>query len=291
MYETSVFVSVVIPLYNKEKYIKSTIESILKQNDNNFEIIIVNDGSTDKSLSIVESFKDSRIRIISQTNGGVSKARNTGIKNCSGDWIAFLDADDLWGDNFLYTFKNMLNKYNNAALIGLNYGYLDSKNNNLSMSMYREGPLNDVYFDYCLYRYPFNSSSVIIKKNCFEELGGFRVDLKEGEDLEMWYRIIKQGKPSYYCPIICSYYRKDESNQKNRQRKISLTNIWGYHLNFDNVTNESEILYLNKRIISLCKIIILNNNSINNLIKIFQRYGTKRILSGLYKSIKFKYKK
>jgi len=292
MNDTSVFVSVVIPLYNKEDFIKSTIESILKQTYDKFEIIIVDDGSTDKSISIVESFKDPRIRIISQTNEGVSKARNTAIKNCSGDWIAFLDADDLWDRNFLFTFINMVNKYKNAALIGLNYSCLDSNDINQPLSIYKEGLLTDnVYFDYCLYRYPFNSSSVVIKKNCFEELGGFRVDLKEGEDLEMWYRILKHGMPCYYCPIVSSYYRKVENNQKKRQRSISLTNFWGFHLNFDEVTSESELLYLNKRVISLCKIVILNSNSIKNLFKIFQRYGIKRIMSGLYYTIKFKYQK
>lgn len=88
--------SIVIPLYNKEKSITTTINSVLNQTCGDFELIIVNDGSTDTSLEIVQSIKDERIRIINQKNGGVSSARNQGIIEAKFDWIAFLDADDLW---------------------------------------------------------------------------------------------------------------------------------------------------------------------------------------------------
>jgi len=88
--------SVVIPLYNKERSVKNTIESVLNQTFQDFEVIVVNDGSTDNSLEVVKSFNDERIRIINQKNSGVSSARNRGIKEAKYEWIAFLDADDLW---------------------------------------------------------------------------------------------------------------------------------------------------------------------------------------------------
>ncbi|QYS89019.1 glycosyltransferase family 2 protein [Flavobacterium davisii] len=88
--------SVIIPLYNKENYIYNTLTSVIDQSYSNFEIIIVNDGSTDKSLEIIQNINDSRIRIFNQQNKGVSSARNLGIKNAKGTLIAFLDADDLW---------------------------------------------------------------------------------------------------------------------------------------------------------------------------------------------------
>ena len=86
--------SVIIPLYNKQDYITRTINSVLNQTYQNFEIIVVDDGSTDKSLSVVKTIKDKRIKVFSQKNLGVSNARNKGIKQSKGNYIAFLDADD-----------------------------------------------------------------------------------------------------------------------------------------------------------------------------------------------------
>ena len=86
--------SVVIPLYNKEKYIERTLKSVLEQSYTNFEVIIINDGSTDNSLNVVKNIKDKRLRVISQPNSGVSNARNKGIELASYNWVALLDGDD-----------------------------------------------------------------------------------------------------------------------------------------------------------------------------------------------------
>src|SRR5690554_7052561 len=93
--------SVVIPLYNKELSINNTIQSVLNQTFQDYEIVVVNDGSTDKSLEVVKQINDFRIRIINKLNGGVSSARNRGIEESKFDWIAFLDGDDLWMENHL----------------------------------------------------------------------------------------------------------------------------------------------------------------------------------------------
>src|SRR5574344_1434815 len=94
-------ISVVIPLYNKERYIERAIRSVLNQSFQDFEIIVVNDGSTDQSVTIVKDINDSRIRIINQKNGGVSSARNKGISEAKYAIVAFLDADDVWKENHL----------------------------------------------------------------------------------------------------------------------------------------------------------------------------------------------
>ena len=91
---------VVIPLYNKEVYIKNTLNSVLAQTIKDFEIIVVNDGSTDKSAEVVKSLSDPRIRLINQVNAGVSVARNRGINEAKADLIAFLDGDDEWKTKF-----------------------------------------------------------------------------------------------------------------------------------------------------------------------------------------------
>src|SRR5262245_2597869 len=95
------FFSVIIPLYNKENYIRNTLKCVLEQSFTDFEIIIVNDGSTDNGLKVVKEFTDSRIVIEEQTNKGVSAARNLGIEKAAGTMIALLDADDYWFPNHL----------------------------------------------------------------------------------------------------------------------------------------------------------------------------------------------
>jgi len=87
-------VSIILPVFNGEKFIKKAIESVLNQSLNDFELIIINDGSTDSTADIINSFEDNRIRIINQNNEGPGNARNNGLKIASGDYIMFLDADD-----------------------------------------------------------------------------------------------------------------------------------------------------------------------------------------------------
>src|SRR5690606_24640193 len=113
--------SVVIPLYNKELSIIETINSVLGQDFDDYEIIVINDGSTDNSRQKVYSIIDSRIRIIDQANGGVSSARNRGINEAKYEWIAFLDGDDLWKNNHLQTFKKMITNYSEYKVFCTSY--------------------------------------------------------------------------------------------------------------------------------------------------------------------------
>ncbi len=106
-------VSVIMPAYNAEKYISKSIQSVLEQTYQNWQLIIVNDGSKDDTSSIIKCFDDKRIRLIEQENSGVSKARNTGIEYSDGEYIAFLDSDDIWLDKKLEVQVNfMLNNLN-----------------------------------------------------------------------------------------------------------------------------------------------------------------------------------
>ena len=118
-------ISVVIPLYNKEKTIKKTLNSILLQSYSNYEIVIVDDGSTDDSYSIVSNYVESniekqRIRLLHQENGGPSKARNTGAKHAQGEWIVFLDADDELLPDALNTFVSIIRKHPDYDIIDCN---------------------------------------------------------------------------------------------------------------------------------------------------------------------------
>src|ERR1022692_3824950 len=116
--------SVVIPLYNKAAYISTAIESVLNQDYLEFELIIVNDGSTDRSLEIIRLINDSlkeQFRIINQSNSGVSTARNNGVKAANYNFIAFLDADDWWDKDFLKEMNVLIVNYNEAGIYASNY--------------------------------------------------------------------------------------------------------------------------------------------------------------------------
>lgn len=108
--------SVVIPLYNKSENITRTLKSVQEQTHTDFEIVIVNDGSTDDSVEKVEDFKDSRIKLYHKKNGGVSDARNYGISRSTRPFIAFMDADDLWKPNYLEEMAKLIEEYPEAGM-------------------------------------------------------------------------------------------------------------------------------------------------------------------------------
>lgn len=142
-------ISVIIPLYNKESSIRCSVESVLTQSFRDIEIIIVNDGSTDRSADIVRSINDPRIRLIEQENGGPSKARNTGVKNAKGEWIVFLDADDELVPDALSLFHNLSLDNHNVDIFDCNK-FLRHKGNlqlqHHPIDGYIKNPLKEFYF-------------------------------------------------------------------------------------------------------------------------------------------------
>lgn len=187
--------SVVIPLYNKEPHIERALRSVLAQTVQGFEIIVVDDGSTDCGSEVVKSFKDSRIKLIQQENKGVSAARNRGIKEAKGDLIAFLDADDEWKSEFLEIILRLRRKYPEAGLYVTSYDIL-SPDGKMQKPNFRgvppapwEGLFPKYFIAATLGAQPFNSSSASVPKHIFSELNGFAVGNNMGEDLDMWCRI------------------------------------------------------------------------------------------------------
>ena len=113
-------ISIIVPVYNVEPFISECINSILIQSYKNFELILVNDGSTDNSPTICEQYasKDKRIKVIHKANGGLSDARNWGLKFSSGDYVVFLDSDDYWNDcDALFSLNSLLNKYSEVDVV------------------------------------------------------------------------------------------------------------------------------------------------------------------------------
>jgi glycosyltransferase involved in cell wall biosynthesis len=205
------FFSVVIPLYNKESYVQKTIKSVLEQSFQDFEIVIVDDGSTDSSVNIIQTINDSRIRIIKQKNAGVSVARNTGIKEANADYIAFLDSDDVWLPELLFTIFNLILKYKNVGLYAT--AYKMSSNGSFRKLNIQGLPKKD--FDGIIPNYFKSvvlgdflvwSSAVCIPKKIFEENDiWFPAGEKYGEDQYVWGRIAMQFEMAY-STNVCAIY-------------------------------------------------------------------------------------
>ena len=216
-------ISVVIPLYNKEKYITETIQSVLAQTFKEYEIVIVDDGSTDRSVNEVEKFDDKRIRIISQKNAGVSAARNRGIKESKFDLIAFLDADDLWKNDFLETMMVLQKKYKDCSVFAVNYKIMSHDNsykspiiNGLSEN-FKEGVLRN-YFQIASQSDPIICSiSLMVQKEAMLTIGGFPEGIHAGEDLLTWAKLASQFDIAYTSAqkaIFCRW--EDEENSTPR---------------------------------------------------------------------------
>lgn len=206
-------ISIIIPLYNKEKTIVRTLRSILAQSVNNYEIIIVDDGSTDNSLNQVRTVVDDRIKIIAQKNAGVSVARNRGIHEAKGDYISFIDADDEWDDDYLETQLYLINKYNDCSIFSTNYRFEDFRGNRYNTIINKlpfpgenDGILSN-YFDISSCSHvPIWTSAVIIKKEALVKVNGFPIGIKSGEDLLTWAKLATKYRIAYSKIPHATYY-------------------------------------------------------------------------------------
>lgn len=208
--------SVVIPLYNKERHIERAIRSVLAQTYCEFELIIVDDGSTDSGVSIASRVDDPRLRIIEQNNHGVSAARNRGIDAALNSYIAFLDADDEWKPDFLECISRLITEFPSAGAYATSYEI--SKNGFTSRPVLSskidegwEGLLDD-YFKFSLQDPLISASSVVVPARVFKRLGGFALGVSNGEDLDMWCKIAMEYKVAY-CNIVGAIYFLDADNR------------------------------------------------------------------------------
>jgi len=227
------YFSVIIPLYNKSNYIKESLESVLNQYFEDFEIIIIDDGSTDNSLEIVKQFRDDRIKIYTQENKGVSAARNIGIAKSSGTYIALIDADDIWYSNHLIALKDQIIKFPDAGLYCNNYEIY------LTEEKKRNAEFNFHYYNDCLIVRDFFRASIINSvawtsavafcKDKFNAVGGFNTNLDTSEDLDLWIKLSLHYKVSFNPKITMSYRSYiHNSLTKNETNIIRLNFIDSY---------------------------------------------------------------
>lgn len=209
-------ISVVIPLYNKEKSVRATLESVRAQSYTDWECIIVNDGSTDNSANVVKDFItqidnrciDDRWTLLSQANAGVSAARNTGIMAAKGEYVAFLDGDDLWDKDFLKELVRLMEDYPGKSIYGI--GCVKIVGNVIPTEDGKAYYRGESRWDWNTMAY--TGSSACVKKQDAIEVGLFDTRMTHGEDIDLWWRLLlKDGGACYQKPF--AYYRQDAENR------------------------------------------------------------------------------
>lgn len=202
------YFSIIIPVYNKEKHIKATLESVLNQTFKDFEIIVVNDGSTDRSEEIILQITDNRINLHTIENQGVSYARNYGISKANSDLIVFLDADDLWKPFHLEDLETLHETYPNCGLYCK--AYIKKNNRIVITSKYKTIPntkdwmgIIQDYFEASTVNALAWTSAVMVPKKILDSIGGFdeKITMGAGEDTDLWIRIALQYQVAFYNKV------------------------------------------------------------------------------------------
>ena len=215
-------ITVLMPAYNAEKYIAEAIASVLKQSFSDFELLIVNDGSTDHTVKIIESFKDDRIVLIHQENQGIASALNTGLKYAQADYIARFDADDICNRDRLKIQYNFITTYPEYDIIGSAADYLDVEGNYI-FTQHPVAHLNEeiqaLQYTVC----PFIHSSVFYKKDVILNNGGYNEHAYTFEDHFLWVNILKSAKACNLSQALIKVRLNPESitiDEKWRTRKF-----------------------------------------------------------------------
>ncbi|GAL67511.1 glycosyltransferase family 2 protein [Jejuia pallidilutea] len=214
-------ISVVIPLYNKEHTITRTLGTVLNQTYKDFEVVIINDGSTDNGVSVIQNFStDSRIKIINQSNQGVSVARNEGVRNATYEYVAFLDGDDEWLPNYLSKMYEAIQKFPNAGLFccagkvrsgGKDYlRQADKYKNSIVEIDFFENPHVFVH-----------TSATVVKKSEFSKTQGFPVGMKRNQDFALFFALALHTK-TVFCGFPLSIYVGDVEGQATKAPFITV---------------------------------------------------------------------
>ncbi|TDE06081.1 glycosyltransferase family 2 protein [Flavobacterium hiemivividum] len=212
------FFSVIIPLFNKELFIEATLKSVLNQSYTDFEVIIVNDGSTDNSAQIITKFDDARIRFFTKDNAGASAARNYGIEKAQSNYISFIDADDYWYPTFLEEIFEKVNRFPDIKVFSAAIEIETSKTIfPAHYSIKKTGDFEIVnYFSASTKETVICTSCAVFNKSIFEDVGVFDTQIKSGQDTDMWIRIGLKYDVLFIWKILARYVYDENSLSKNK---------------------------------------------------------------------------
>ena len=231
-------ISVVIPLYNKAAEIERTLRSVLAQSVQPREIIVVDDGSTDGSGEIVERMASPLVRLVRQQNAGVSAARNKAISLASGRWVALLDGDDRWCEDYLLTMAQLIERYPDCGAYGSAF-YVDNGGELVVADTPKSEGVVD-FFEESMSRYVLIPSAAILRRDLVVELGGFPEGMRMGEDQYLWTKIARVADVAF-SPEPKAVYSRAASNRsaaifRPEQTKFSLEDL--YDANASAISNE-----------------------------------------------------
>ncbi len=253
------FISVILPVYNAEKYLQKAINSILNQTYKNYELIIINDGSTDNSRKIIEGYSDKRIKIINKDNSGLIDSLNIAISLASGDWIARMDADDISYSNRLETQIRYFHE--DVAVIGSQANIIDQNDNILTKTKFCIN--NDNIILQLIKKRPcIIHPSTIINKSKLIKIGGYDPKMKVAEDYDLWLRISKIGKlVNVNTPLLA--LRKHDSNISKVNLEKAIINSFislTYYFRSESfqIITQNEYNYLKEKLVphltTICRI-------------------------------------
>ncbi|WP_114937662.1 glycosyltransferase family 2 protein [Mucilaginibacter endophyticus] len=288
-------ISILMPAYNAGKYIEASILSVLKQSYTDWELIIINDGSTDNTKEIVERYskEDSRIKLINQVNQKMAAARNNGIKNSKGAWIAFLDSDDLWEPEKLSLQIQASKEYPTAGVIysdGFIFNDHEQFNNLMPYPTFTGRLLShDIMYQMQYQQNYIPVLSVIVKRSLVDTIGPQNEErvFSGCEDWDYWLRIARVGADFYGLPQKLFYYRRHETNVSKNSVNMLLAQLAVFTKNYEpGLINSGDLSNALKKVFFPL---------INNLIKLrrfddayFAIKETDEILPSItFKTIKF----
>ena len=208
--------SIIIPVYNKEKGIKETINSILNQSYTDYEVVVVDDGSTDDSISVIHSIKSNKIHVYKQENSGPSAARNRGIREAKGEWILFLDADDELEPDALKTFNRLIKQSPEIKCFFCNF-YIESNGiKNKRTNLYSDGIVGNNFRAWFFSRLFSCQGSYVLSKNVALR-HPFPVNIRRWEDACMLFDILRE-ETVMRCSIPVFTYHRSLSEASSRRK-------------------------------------------------------------------------
>lgn len=198
-------ISVIIPLYNKASEIELTLRSVLMQSLQPREIIVVDDGSTDDSVEIVERLATPLVRLIRQENQGVSAARNRAMREAAGEWVALLDGDDVWCTDYLKSVAQMIERWPNCGAYGTGFFIDDGERRVVARFCQREGVVD--FFAESMRSYVLIPSATTLRRDLALQLGGFPEGMRMGEDQFLWTKIARVADVAFLPQPMIIYSR------------------------------------------------------------------------------------
>ncbi len=280
---TNAKITVLMPTYNGSKHIRTSIDSVLSQTFSDFELLIVNDGSTDNTLDIITSYNDCRIRVITnERNIGITKSLNRGLAKARGEYIARLDDDDVSMPERLQKQYDFLNKHTDIVLVG---GWAEHIDKNGDIIRVRKTPTDPLVIRYeLLYSNCFYHSAIMFRKQEILDIGGYNEEFKHAQDYELFSRLINNHKLANIPEVLIQYRMNPNSivsTQKSQKivHANALATIRNLISRYQNLTDDDFDIFINaiilkkpKRILSLKEI----TNAYRIHKKIFDSYVSAR---------------